>query len=223
MRDTVLWAAVDDYIEEQLVPEEDGMQSALAACDAAGLPAIAVSTAQGKLLHLLALMHGAKRVLEVGTLGGYSTIWLARALPEGGRVVTLELDPKHAEVARGNFARAGLSGRIELREGAAADSLAALHAEGVEPFDFVFIDADKPGNPVYVDWALKLVRPGAVLVLDNVVREGAVIDAASANPAVLGTRAAIEAIARDPRVSATVIQTVGAKGYDGFLLALVRD
>ncbi|MBI5168728.1 MAG: O-methyltransferase [Candidatus Eisenbacteria bacterium] len=222
MRDTVLWAAVDDYIEEQLVPEEDGMQEVLAACDAGGLPAIAVSTAQGKLLHLLARMHGAKRVLEVGTLGGYSTIWLARALPEGGRVVTLELDAKHAAVARANFARAGLAHAIELREGPAADSLAALHAEGAEPFDFVFIDADKPGNPVYVDWALKLLRDGGVLVLDNVVREGGVIDAASENSAVLGTRAAIERLSREPRVSATAIQTVGAKGYDGFLLALVR-
>ena len=222
MRDTNLWAAVDDYIEEQLIPEEDDMQAVLAACDAGGLPAIAVSTAQGKMLHLLARLHGAKRVLEVGTLGGYSTIWLARALPEGGRVVTLELDAKHAAVARANFERVGLAHVIELREGAAADSLAALHAEGVAPFDFVFIDADKPGNPVYIDWALKLLRDGGVLVLDNVVRDGAVIDAASDNPAVLGTRAAIERLSREPRVTATAIQTVGAKGYDGFLLALVR-
>ncbi|MBK7369482.1 MAG: O-methyltransferase [Candidatus Eisenbacteria bacterium] len=198
------------------------MQAVLAACDAGGLPAIAVSTAQGKMLHLLARLHGAKRVLEVGTLGGYSTIWLARALPEGGRVVTLELDAKHAAVARANFERAGLAHVIELREGAAADSLAALHAEGVAPFDFVFIDADKPGNSVYIDWALKLLRDGGVLVLDNVVRDGAVIDAASDNPAVLGTRAAIERLSREPRVTATAIQTVGAKGYDGFLLALVR-
>ncbi|MFN8587167.1 MAG: O-methyltransferase [Candidatus Eisenbacteria bacterium] len=221
MHDTSLWSAVDDYLEEQLVPEEDELQAALAACDAAGLPAIAVSTPQGKLLHLFARMIGAKRVLEVGTLGGYSTLWLARALPPDGRVVTLELDAKHARVARENFARAGVADRIELREGPALESLAALHAEGVPPFDLVFVDADKPNNPGYLEWAVKLTRRGSVIVLDNVVREGGVLDAASDNAAVRGTRAAIEFVAAHPRLSATAIQTVGAKGYDGFLLALV--
>ncbi len=157
----------------------------------------------------------------MGTLGGYSAIWLARALPAGGRLVTLELDAKHAQVARANFARAGLAERIELREGAAADSLAALHAEGAEPFDLVFIDADKPGNPAYIEWALRLTRPGSAIVLDNVVREGGVVDPASKDPAILGTRAAIELLSADPRVSATVIQTVGSKKYDGFALAFV--
>jgi predicted O-methyltransferase YrrM len=221
MKDSDLWSAVDDYIEEQLIPEEDGFQPALAACEAAGLPAIQVSTAQGKLLHLIARMQGSRRVLEVGTLGGYSTIWLARALPDGGRVVTLELDPKHAAVARDNFMRAGLGAVIELREGPALASLERLHAEGAEPFDLVFIDADKPGNPQYIEWALKLTRRGSVIVLDNVVREGALVDAASEDPAVRGARQAIELLSSEPRVSATVLQTVGAKGYDGFALALV--
>ena len=221
MKDTDLWSAVDDYVEEQLVPEEDEFQEALAACDAAGLPAIAVSTPQGKLLHLLVRMSGAKRVLEVGTLGGYSTLWLARALPADGQVVTLELDAKHARVARENFARAGLTGRIEVREGPALELLAALHAEGVAPFDFVFVDADKPSNARYLEWALKLTRRGAVLVLDNVVREGGVIDATNDHPAVLGTREAFAFVGSHPRLTATALQTVGAKGYDGFLIALV--
>lgn len=221
MKDTDLWSAVDDYLEEQLVPEEDEFQFALAACDAAGLPAIAVSTPQGKLLHLLARMTGAKRVLEVGTLGGYSTLWLARALPPEGRLVTLELDAKHAVVARANFARAGFADAIELREGPALESLAALHAEGGAPFDLVFVDADKPNNPRYLEWALELTRRGSVIVLDNVVREGAVLDATSDNPAVRGTREAIAFVGTHPRLSATALQTVGAKGYDGFLLALV--
>lgn len=216
-----VWTEVDQWVESRLLPPDAALTGALAACEAAGLPAIQVSPPQGKMLHLFARMVGAKRILEVGTLGGYSTIWLARALPAGGRVVTLELDASHAAVARGNFERAGLADVIELREGAAADSLAALHAEGAAPFDLVFIDADKPSNPLYIEWALELTRPGGAIVLDNVVREGGILDAASENPAVLGTRAAIELLSRNPRVSATVIQTVGAKKYDGFALALV--
>lgn len=216
-----VWTEVDQWVESRLLPPDAALTGALAACEAAGLPAIQVSPPQGKMLHLFARMVGAKRILEVGTLGGYSTIWLARALPAGGRVVTLELDASHAAVARGNFERAGLADVIELREGAAADSLAALHAEGAAPFDLVFIDADKPSNPLYIEWALELTRPGSAIVLDNVVREGGILDAASENPAVLGTRAAIELLSRNPRVSATVIQTVGAKKYDGFALALV--
>lgn len=221
MRDTNLWAAVDDYIEEQLIPEEDDMQAVLAACDAGGLPAIAVSTAQGKMLHLLARLHGAKRVLEVGTLGGYSTIWLARALPEGGRVVTLELDAKHAAVARANFAQAGLADRIEVLEGPALESLPKLAASAPRSFDLVFIDADKPSNPDYFAWALELTHRGSVIIVDNVVRDGAVIDAASTDPSVQGVRRLMARVAAEPRVSATALQTVGAKGYDGFLLATV--
>ncbi|MCC6650875.1 MAG: O-methyltransferase [Candidatus Eisenbacteria bacterium] len=216
-----VWTRVDHWVEATLLPPDEGLTAALASCEAAGLPAIQVSPPQGKMLHLFARMVGARRILEVGTLGGYSAIWLARALPAGGRLVTLELDAKHAQVARANFARAGLAERIELREGAAADSLAALHAEGAEPFDLVFIDADKPGNPAYIEWALRLTRPGSAIVLDNVVREGGVVDPASKDPAILGTRAAIELLSADPRVSATVIQTVGSKKYDGFALAFV--
>lgn len=216
-----VWTRVDHWVESTLLPPDEGLTAALASCEAAGLPAIQVSPPQGKMLHLFARMVGARRILEVGTLGGYSAIWLARALPAGGRLVTLELDAKHAQVARANFARSGLADRIELREGAAADSLAALHAEGAEPFDLVFIDADKPGNPAYIEWALRLTRPGSAIVLDNVVREGGVVDPASEDPAILGTRAAIERLSADPRVSATVIQTVGSKKYDGFALAFV--
>lgn len=221
MKDTDLWSAVDDYLEATLVPEDDDLQHALAACDAAGLPAIAVSTMLGKWLSLLVRLRGAKRVLEVGTLGGYSTLWLARALPADGRVVTLELDPAHARVARENFERAGLADRIELREGPARDSLAALQAEGVEPFDLVFVDADKPNNPHYLEAALALTRAGSVIVLDNVVREGRVIDATSEDEGVRGTRAALAMVGAHPRLDATALQTVGPKGYDGVLIALV--
>ncbi len=217
-----LWSAVDRYFEDLLIPADPALSAALAANAAAGLPAYDVAPNQGKLLHLLARMVGAARVLEIGTLGGYSTIWLARALSEGGLVVTLEADPAHARIARANLARAGLAGAVELREGRALGTLARLADEGVAPFDLVFVDADKPANPEYFAWALRLTRPGSVLVFDNVVRGGAVLDAASADPNVLGMRRLHAALAAEPRVSATTIQTVGAKGHDGFTLVRVE-
>ena len=215
------WSAVDRYIAETLAPSDAALESALAENVAAGLPQIGVSLAQGKLLHLLALMEDARRILEVGTLGGYSTIWLARALAAGGRLITLEIDPKHAAVARKNLERAGLAEMVEVRVGPAAESLVALHKEEAEPFDMIFLDADKQNNPVYLGWALKLARPGTLIVIDNVVREGAILDAASTDPAIQGVRRLFEMIAAEPRLSATVIQTVGSKGYDGFALAIV--
>ncbi|MFF2118913.1 O-methyltransferase [Kitasatospora sp. NPDC058184] len=216
------WDAVDAYFSEQLVGHDPVLEGATAAAAAAGLPKIAVAPNQGKLLHLLAVTQGAKRILEVGTLGGYSAIWLARALPADGTLLTLELDPRHAEVARGNLAAAGLAGVAEVRVGRAADSLAALVEQGVEPFDLVFIDADKPSNPEYFRRALQLTRPGSLIIVDNVVRGGAVADADSTDPAVVGTRALHELIAAEPTVTATSVQTVGSKGYDGFTLARVR-
>lgn len=215
------WEAVDRYVADHLLGEDPALDAALAANAGAGLPAIDVAPVQGKLLHLLARMRGARRILEVGTLGGYSSIWLARALPEGGRLVTLELDPHHAEVARDNLERAGLADRCEIRVGPAADSLAALQAEGAEPFDFVFIDADKQGNVAYVRAAIPLARPGTAIVVDNVVREGGILDPDSDDPRIRGTRALFEAVAAEPRLSATAIQTVGLKKWDGFLLAIV--
>jgi len=215
------WAAVDHYICDLLVGPDPALDAALQDSAAAQLPPINVAPNQGKLLHLLVRIHGARSILEVGTLGGYSTIWLARALPAGGRLVTLELEPKHAEVARANLARAGLSEVVEVRVGRAVDSLAALDAEGAAPFDFVFIDADKPSNPDYFTWALKLTHPGSVIVVDNVIRNGAVADASSDDPAIVGTRKLNELMAAEPRVSVTEVQTVGTKGYDGFALALV--
>jgi len=215
------WTEVDRFITERLVPDDHALEAALEANAAAGLPSIDVAPNQGKLLHLLARSMGARRTLEIGTLGGYSTIWLARALPPGGRLVTLEVDPKHAAVARANLDRAGHSETVEIRVGAAKESLARLHEEGAEPFDFIFIDADKPNIPDYLSWALKLAKPGTLIVIDNVVREGAVVDAASTDPAVQGVRAMFEMLAAEPRLSATSIQTVGSKGYDGFAMALV--
>jgi predicted O-methyltransferase YrrM len=215
------WTAVDAYFTEALVPEDEALTAALKDSDAAGLPQINVAPNQGKLLHLLARVRGARRILEIGTLGGYSTIWLARALPAGGRLVTLEYSPKHAEVARGNLERAGLGEVVEVRVGPAAESLARLAEEDTEPFDFVFIDADKINNPVYLEWSLRLTRPGSVIVCDNVVRGGAVADAESDDPSVRGTRRFIELAAAEPRLDATAVQTVGTKGYDGFALALV--
>ncbi|MGJ3262193.1 MAG: O-methyltransferase [Salinarimonas sp.] len=215
--------AVDVWFAEALSLSDPALDMALAANVEAGLPAIDVSPAQGKLLHLLARMAGAKRILEIGTLGGYSTIHLARALPEGGLVTTLEVDPKHAGVARENIARAGLSERVEIRVGRALDTLAALEAEGAAPFDLVFVDADKPSNPDYLAFALRLSRPGTVLVFDNVVRDGAVLDADSTSPTVRGTRAVIEALGREKRLSATAVQTLGVKGWDGFALAIVGE
>ena len=189
----------------------------------AKLPAIDVSATQGKFLYLLAKIHGARRILEVGTLGGYSTIWLARALPEDGKLVTLEIEKRHADVALKNVERAGVAARVELRLAPAAESLAALVKEGAEPFDLIFIDADKPNNPVYLEWALRLARPGTVLIVDNVIREGAVIEAESTDASVRGTRKLFDLMAANPRLDATALQTVGSKGYDGFVMAVVRE
>ena len=217
------WSAVDHYIEDLLVPSDSTLDSALAANASAGLPAHDVSPAQGKLLFLLTRLANARRVLEVGTLGGYSTIWFARALPENGRVITLEIDPAYAEVASANLAHAGVADRAEVRVGPALETLATLRAEGGQPFDLVFIDADKPSNPEYLRAALDLSRPGTVIVGDNVVREGALIDADSDDRRVRGVRGFHELLAADPRLDATTIQTVGSKGYDGFSIALVGD
>jgi predicted O-methyltransferase YrrM len=215
------WTAVDLYFAERLMPADPVLEAALKASEAAGLPSINVSPLQGKLLYLLVLTKDARRILEIGTLGGYSTIWLARALPADGRLVTLELDPKHAQVARANLERAGVSERVEIRVGPATQSLAQLQAEGAEPFDLIFIDADKPNNPAYLQWALKLARRGSLIVVDNVVRDGAVVDPASLDPGVQGTRALFDLLTAEPRLSSTAIQTVGSKGYDGFAMATV--
>lgn len=216
-----LWAAVDRYITDLLVPGDPGLDGALAASRAAGLPEISVSPNLGKLLHLLARVQGARSILEVGTLGGYSAIWLARALPPDGRLISLELEPRHADVARANLERAGLAELVTVRVGRAADSLSQLVAEGAGPFDLVFIDADKQSGADYFRRALELSRPGSLIVVDNVVRGGGVIDEASPDPAIQGTRRLNQAMAAEPRVSATEVQTVGSKGYDGFALALV--
>lgn len=213
---------VDAYLESVLVPDDPVLEQALQSSDAAGLPKIAVSPLQGRFLHVLARAIGARRVLEVGTLGGYSTICLARALPEDGRLVTLELNAVHAEVARANLERAGLGGRVELRLGPAIESLQGLIAEGVQPFDLVFLDADKPSNASYLSAALRLSRPGTVVVVDNVVRDGKVADAASADPSVVGSREAIELLGSTPGLVATALQSVGSKGYDGLAVALVE-
>jgi predicted O-methyltransferase YrrM len=217
----VLWTAVDNYVSSLLAPHDQALQDALAAATQNGLPEIQVSPTQGKLLHVLARMVNARNILEIGTLGGYSTIWMARALPAGGRVLTLEFNPKHAEVARANFARAGLSSVIEVRVGPALEALPKLAAEGRGPFDLIFIDANKSAMAEYFDWSLKLSRPGSVIVSDNVIRDGAVIDAVSRDPDIQGVRRFNERIASEPRISATEVQTVGSKGYDGFALILV--
>ncbi|GAC1666399.1 MAG: O-methyltransferase [Candidatus Acidiferrum sp.] len=216
-----VWCEVDRYIDELFIPPDAALEAALEASQAAGLPAISVTANQGKLLQLLARMHGARSILEIGTLGGYSTIWLARALPAGGRLITLEADRKHIEVARANIARAGLAELVDLRLGPARDTLAQLVAEKLGPFDLIFIDADKPGYPEYLTWALKLSRRGSVIIADNVVREGAVVDESSSDPTVRGVQRFNKMLAAESRVSATAIQTVGSKGYDGFAIALV--
>ena len=216
-----LWGRVDDYIAARLVHEDAALANALAANAAAGLPAIDVSAAQGKYLNLMVRITGAKRVLEVGTLGGYSTIWMARALPSDGRLVTLEYEPKHAAVARRNIDAAGVGDKVTIHVGAAANALPRLAAEDPEPFDFIFIDADKPNNRIYLDWAVKLGRPGTVIILDNVIRDGQVLEPANPDPRIIGTRAAYDFIAGHPRLSATALQTVGAKGWDGFAVMLV--
>jgi predicted O-methyltransferase YrrM len=214
------WTAVDDYITSVLLEPDEALDAARAASAAAGLPAIAVSPAQGKLLHLLAKMINARRILEFGTLGGYSTIWLARALPPDGRLITLESVRKHAEVARANIARAGLADLVDVRIGEALDTVPRL-AEAEELFDLVFIDADKPHNADYFTWSVRLTRPGGVIIVDNVVRGGNVLEADTADPDVQGVRRLNEVMAAEPSVSATTIQTVGAKGYDGFTIAVV--
>jgi predicted O-methyltransferase YrrM len=216
------WSAVDSYLAETLIGSDPALEEALAANSAAGLPSIDVSAPQGKLIHLMARMAGARKALEIGALGGYSTIWLARALPDDGRLVTLELNPRNAEVARRNVARAGLAAKVEISTGAALATLPGIEAEGLGPFDFVFIDADKTNNAAYLEWALRLSRPGTAIVVDNVVRDGEVVEAASRDPDVIGVRRMFEPIAREPRLSATAIQTVGAKGWDGFALAIVN-
>ncbi|HRE48695.1 MAG TPA: O-methyltransferase [Aggregatilineales bacterium] len=216
-----LWTAVDHYTATIALPPDPVLEATLRASDEGGLPAIQVSPHQGKMLHLWAASMGARRILEIGTLGGYSTIWLARALPAGGRLVTLEVQPKHAEVARANLAQAGFADVVEVRLGVALESLAALAAEGGAPFDFVFIDADKINTAAYFEWALTLTRVGGVIVVDNVIRGGAVLDATSGEDSVVGIRRFNERLAAERRVSATVIQTVSGKGYDGMTIALV--
>ncbi|MFF3345487.1 O-methyltransferase [Streptomyces sp. NPDC002779] len=221
MSDSQLWDAVDDYFTAHLSPDDEALRAALRDSEAAELPQVAVSAPQGKLLHLLALTQGARTILEIGTLGGYSTIWLARALPADGRLVSLEYSPKHAEVACRNIARAGLEKVVDVRVGAALESLPQLADENPAPFDLVFIDADKANNAHYVEWALRLTSAGSLIIVDNVVRGGRVAEADSPAADVQGTRAAVELIGGHPRLSGTAIQTVGSKGYDGFLLARV--
>jgi len=216
-----LWTDVDRYLEGRLVPHDEALAAALEASAAAGLPPIAVSPTQGKLLMMLALMNRARTILEIGTLGGYSTIWLARGLPDHGRLVTLELDPKHAEVARANVDRAGVGAMVDIRVGRALQTLPAVAAERPRPFDLVFIDADKASTPDYFRWALQLTRRGSVIVIDNVVRGGAVLDASSTDANVKGIRKLNDLLASEPRVTATAIQTVGQKGYDGLTVAMV--
>jgi predicted O-methyltransferase YrrM len=215
------WTAVDRYFSEQLSLSDAALDAAMATNKLAELPAIDVAPNQGKLLQLLARMVGARRILEIGTLGGYSAIWLARALPAGGRLITLEFSPKHAEIARANIAHAGLSDLVEIRIGAALDTLPKLQTEIAEPFDLIFIDADKLNNSEYLRWAIKLSRPGTLVIIDNVVRDGAVIDATSTDKDVQGARHLFELLANEPRLSSTAIQTVGVKGYDGLAFALV--
>ena len=215
------WTAVDRYFSETLVPSDPVLDAALQANTKAGLPAIDVAPNQGKFLQLLVQLRGARRILEIGTLGGYSSIWMARALPADGRLTTLEFSPKHAEVARANIARAGLEKIVDIRVGPALETLAKMGKEGIEPFDLIFIDADKPNNPNYLPWALKFSRPGTLLIGDNIVREGEVADPSSTDPNVQGQRRFLELMAAEPRLSATALQTVGSKGYDGFAMALV--
>ena len=217
------WTAVDRYVSQMLIPPDPILDAVLRANEAAVLPPHHVSPSQGKLLYLLARLSEAGRILEIGTLGGYSTIWLGRALPANGRLITLEADPAYAEVARANIARADLASIIEVVTGEALDTIPKLLADGRGPFDLIFIDADKRNNPGYFTWALKLSRPGSLIVADNVVRGGALIDGDSDHPHIRGVRRFHELLAAEPRVSATTIQTVGSKGYDGFTLAVVAD
>jgi len=216
-----LWTAVDRYISERLIPSDAALDETQRASLRAGFPSFDVAPNQGKMLHLLARIREAKKILEIGTFSGYSAIWLARALPPDGKLVSLELDPKNAAVASANLARAGLSSLVEIRTGQALKSLSKLYDEGAGPFDLVFIDADKRNHPAYLEWALRLSRPGTVIVADNVVREGAVLDAKHPDPDIQGVRRFCEILAKEPRLDATALQTVGSKGHDGFCLALV--
>jgi len=221
--DESLWTAVDRYLSELLVPDDPALDAALKASVDAGLPEIQVAPNQGKLLNILARILGARAILEIGTLGGYSTIWLGRALPKDGRLITLEVDPKHAEVARSNIARAGLLGIVEVRLGPALETLPKIAAERRPPFDLIFIDADKASIPEYFTWSLELARPGGLIIVDNVVRGGAVIEPKSEDASVQGVRKFFAMLAAEPRVTATAIQTVGVKGYDGLAIALVNS
>jgi predicted O-methyltransferase YrrM/DNA-binding PadR family transcriptional regulator len=218
-----VWRRVEEYFDGALLPADEDLDRAQQASQAAGLPPISVSAAQGKLLQLLASGIGARRILEVGTLGGYSTIWLARALPATGNLISLEISPEHAEVAKANLANAGLADRAEVRVGPAAASLEAMGAAGEPAFDLVFIDADKQSNAEYFRWAMKLTHPGSMIIVDNVVRGGKIADDANTSPAITGVRALVDAMAAEPRISATTMQTVGPKGYDGFTIGLVID
>lgn len=216
------WSAVDEYLSAMLIPSDPVLDAVLDSCVRAGLPPIGVAPNQGKLLYLLARIRGAGRILEIGTLGGYSTIWLARALAPGGKLVSLEVSDAHARVARENIEAAGLSDAVSIMVGRAADTLASLVAEGVDPFDLVFIDADKENNPVYLEAVLGLTRPGSLIVCDNVVRNGRVLDAGSGDADVVGTRRYFELLAEQPRLASTAIQTVGVKGWDGLSISLVE-
>jgi len=216
-----VWTAVDQHFTNLFIPADPILDAALAANAAAGLPSIDVAPNQGKFLNLLARITGARRILEIGTLGGYSTIWLARALPPDGHLITMEFDPKHAAVAKSNITNAGLSNLVEIRIGAALDSLAQLATESPAPFDLIFIDADKDNYPNYLPWALKFSRPGTLILADNVVRDGAILDPNHPDPRVQGTRDFLNLVAAEPRLSATALQTVGSKGYDGFAMAVV--
>ncbi len=217
------WADVDRYLIDLLIPADDALDHAAQASTAAGLPPIAVTPTFGKLLHILARLVGARRILEIGTLGGYSTIWLARAVGPGGRVTTLELDAKHAALAEANIAHAGLLGVVDIRLGRAAETLATIHDERGAPYDMIFIDADKASIPEYFTWSLQLSRAGSLILVDNVIRNGAVIDGSSPDPNIIGVRRFNEMLADEPRVTATTIQTVGAKGYDGMTVAIVNE
>lgn len=218
-----VWTAVDEYLADVLLPADPVLDAALVESDEAGMPAINVASNQGMMLHLFARMRGARSILEIGTLGGYSTIWLARALPEDGRLVTLEFDPEHARVAQINLARAGLDALVDIRVGDAVKTLPQLIEEGTGPFDFIFIDADKVSYPEYLKYSLQLSAPGTVIVADNIVRNGAVTEVASDDANVQGVRRFLELIGGEPRVTATALQTVGVKGYDGFVLATVNS
>lgn len=216
-----LWTQLDDLVSAKTMSADPILESVLLSNRVAGLPAIDVSPAQGKFLHLVARMTAAARILEIGTLGGYSTIWLARALPDKGRLISLEFDPHHATVARNNIANAGQAEKVKVLTGAALDTLPQLAEQGIGPFDLIFIDADKDNMPTYLDWAVRLSRPGTVIICDNVIREGAILDAGHPDPRVQGVLQTLAAIGANPRLSASVLQTVGAKGHDGFAIAIV--